>query len=127
MSVDGRTPTPRGDRYFSESQRSTGTILAGPEHVRFASLTAPDGGLLAIGRGVVGDGLLHLGLIQVAEHARRQGLARRVIAGLAGWAAGLGARGAYLQVEERNTAATALYAGLGFTTHHSYFTWVAPA
>jgi RimJ/RimL family protein N-acetyltransferase len=59
----------------------------------------------------------------VAPTARRQGLARGVVAALAGWAGQLGAHRAYLQVEERNTAATALYAGLGFTTHHSYFTW----
>jgi ribosomal protein S18 acetylase RimI-like enzyme len=37
-----------------------------------------------------------------------------------------GATRAYLQVEERNTAAVAMYAGLGFTTHHAYVTWTAP-
>jgi len=111
-------------------------ILTGPEQVRFASIssttdtgTAGSGtstGLLAIARGVVGDGWLHLALIQVARDARRQGLARRIIAGLAGWAAELGAQRAYLQVEEVNTAATTLYGRLGFTTHHSYFTRTAP-
>jgi GNAT superfamily N-acetyltransferase len=101
-------------------------VLTGPEQVRFASLTDADGAPVAIGRGVVGDGHLQLGLIQVAPQARRRGLARQVIGALAGWAGTLGARRAYLQVEERNTAATTLYGSLGFTTHHSYFTRTAP-
>ncbi len=101
-------------------------ILTGPEQVRFATIAGPDGALLAIGRGVAGDGHLHLALIQVAGHARRQGLARQVIGALAGWAGTLGAHRAYLQVEEVNTAATTLYGSLGFTTHHSYFTRTAP-
>jgi GNAT superfamily N-acetyltransferase len=102
------------------------SILTGPAQVRFASVPDEDGAPLAIARGAVTDGRLQLALIQVVPAARRQGLARQLIAALAGWAAALGAGQAYLQVEEVNTAATTLYASLGFTTHHSYFTWTAP-
>jgi N-acetylglutamate synthase len=101
-------------------------ILTGPEHVAFATIPDGEGAPLAIARGAVTDGRLHLGLVQVRPQARRQGLAQRVVGALAQWATGLGADRTYLQVEEANTAATALYARLGFTTHHSYFTWLAP-
>jgi N-acetylglutamate synthase len=101
-------------------------LTAAPE-VRFATAYV-EGTLAAIGRGaVVGGGRwLHLGLIEVRPEYRRRGLARGVTAALAGWAAQLGARGAFLQVEEHNTAAVALYAAMGFTTHHSYLTREAP-
>jgi N-acetylglutamate synthase len=42
------------------------------------------------------------------------------------WAMQHGATRAYLQVEERNTAAVALYQRLSFTTHHTYLTRKAP-
>jgi predicted GNAT family acetyltransferase len=45
---------------------------------------------------------------------------------LAQWATTIGARRAFLQVEERNEAAVALYARLGFTTHHTYVTYNRP-
>lgn len=80
--------------------------------------------LVAAGRGSVSGGGHWLGLMQidVAPHARRRGWARQVIAELARWAAAAGATDAFLQVEERNTAAVALYRRLGFRTHHSYLT-----
>jgi GNAT superfamily N-acetyltransferase len=103
-------------------------VLTAPPEVRFAS--AYDGDtLVATGRGaVVGDERrwLHLGLIEVLPAYRRRGLARRVTAALAGWAAELGATHAFLQVEERNTAAVTLYGTLGFATHHSYLTRERP-
>ncbi len=102
-------------------------ILTGPELLRFAGITDDTGALVAIGRGAVNEGYLQLSLIQVLPAARGRGLARQVIRALAGWAAETGAQHAYLQVEEVNTAATTLYASLGFTTHHSYFTRTAPA
>jgi N-acetylglutamate synthase len=101
-------------------------ILTGPEHVAFATIRDERGAPLTIARGAVTDGWLHLGLVQVRPEARRRGLAQRVVGVLADWATDLGATRTYLQVEEANTAATALYARLGFTNHHSYFTWLAP-
>ncbi|GAB3815783.1 hypothetical protein GCM10027605_63750 [Micromonospora zhanjiangensis] len=95
---------------------AAGTRPAGPE-------------LLAIGRGTVTGGGRWLGLtlIEVAPSARRRGLARQVIRALVDWADGLGATQAFLQVEESNTAAVTLYRELGFTTHHTYRTRIAPA
>jgi len=99
-------------------------VLTGPRRVRFAAAYDGDA-LVAIGRGaVVGDGnrRLHLALIEVVPSHRRRGLARRVTRALAAWGLGEGATTAFLQVEEHNTAAVALYGTLGFTTHHSYLT-----
>lgn len=101
-------------------------VLTGPALVRFASVRANDGSLLAIARGAVTGHRLHLGLIEVAPHARRLGLAKHLIRKLASWAAGLplpdAAYTAYLQVEEANEPAVALYTKLGFGTHHTYET-----
>ncbi|MFI7437695.1 GNAT family N-acetyltransferase [Micromonospora haikouensis] len=102
-------------------------VLTAVGQVRFAHVYA-DGALLAVGRGTVtGDGRwLGLSLIEALPHARRQGLATHVIRALADWGATLGASGAFLQVEQRNTPAVTLYRRLGFTTHHTYLTRVAP-
>ncbi|GHJ05825.1 N-acetyltransferase [Micromonospora humidisoli] len=102
-------------------------ILTAVARVRFAQVYA-DGRLLATGRGTVtGQGRwLGLSLIEVTPSARRQGLAARVIRALAEWGAAEGATHAFLQVEQRNTAAVTLYRKLGFTTHHTYLTRVAP-
>ncbi|MGN9779119.1 GNAT family N-acetyltransferase [Micromonospora sp. H33] len=102
-------------------------VLTAVAQVRFAEVYAGDT-LVAVGRGTVtaGGRWLGLSLIEVLPQARRQGLARRVIHALAGWGAAAGATDAFLQVEQRNTAAVALYRALGFTTHHTYLTRVAP-
>jgi ribosomal protein S18 acetylase RimI-like enzyme len=42
------------------------------------------------------------------------------VGALARWAGQAGAETAYLQVESTNAAAVALYAKLGFRTHHRY-------
>ena len=57
--------------------------------------------------------------IDVAPAHRRRGLAREVMAALVDWAAERGASTAYLQVLADNAPALALYAGLGFRTHHT--------
>ncbi|MFD6564364.1 GNAT family N-acetyltransferase [Micromonospora profundi] len=102
-------------------------VLTAVDQVRFAHVYA-HGTLVAIGRGTVtGQGRwLGLSLIEVLPAVRRQGLARRVIDALAEWGASAGATDVFLQVEQRNTAAVALYRRLGFTTHHTYLTRVAP-
>ncbi|WCN80709.1 GNAT family N-acetyltransferase [Micromonospora sp. LH3U1] len=102
-------------------------VLTAVDQVRFAHVYA-DGTLVAVGRGTVtGQGRwLGLSLIEVLPVVRRQGLGRRVIHELAAWGVSSGATHAFLQVEQRNMAAVALYQRLGFTTHHTYLTRVAP-
>ncbi|MDH6465184.1 ribosomal protein S18 acetylase RimI-like enzyme [Micromonospora sp. A200] len=102
-------------------------VLTAVGRVRFAHVYA-DGTLVAIGRGTVtGRGRwLGLSLIEVVPEARRRGLAGRVVRALVDWGVAEGATHAFLQVEQRNTAAVTLYRGLGFTTHHTYLTRVAP-
>ncbi|MEU5787763.1 GNAT family N-acetyltransferase [Micromonospora purpureochromogenes] len=102
-------------------------VLTAVDRVRFAHVYA-DGTLVAIGRGTVtGRGRwLGLSLIEVVPEARRRGLAGRVVRALVDWGVAEGATHAFLQVEQRNTAAVTLYRALGFTTHHTYLTRVAP-
>ncbi|WFE94663.1 GNAT family N-acetyltransferase [Micromonospora sp. WMMD987] len=103
-------------------------VLTAVDRVRFAQVYA-DGTLVAMARGTVtGQGRwLGLSLIEVAPQVRRQGLATRVVRELAGWGVVEGATHAFLQVEQRNTEAVSLYRRLGFTTHHTYLTRVAPS
>ncbi|MCW3841393.1 GNAT family N-acetyltransferase [Micromonospora yasonensis] len=102
-------------------------VLTAVAKIRFATVYA-DGRLVAVGRGTVtGQGRwLGLTLIEVVPEARRQGLAGRVIRSLVDWGRAEGATHAFLQVEQHNAPAVALYRGLGFTTHHTYLTRVAP-
>lgn len=102
-------------------------VLTAVDQVRFAHGYV-DGMLVAVGRATVtGQGRwLGLSLIEVSPEARRQGLARQVIDELAAWGVSAGAMRVFLQVEQHNTAAVALYQRLGFVTHHTYLTRVAP-
>jgi ribosomal protein S18 acetylase RimI-like enzyme len=103
-------------------------LLTAVREVRFAEVYADTGELLAIARGTVTGAGQYFGifLVEVVPAARRRGLARQVIGALAGWAGQLGATTAFLQVEEHNRVALALYQRLGFTAHHRYLTRTAP-
>jgi GNAT superfamily N-acetyltransferase len=115
------TPTPQWEAaYRARGVPPVGRrILTAPDTVTFASLLEA-GTIVAIGRGVVLDGWLGVAAVEVLPAYRRHGFARRVMAALAGWGAGHGARRCYVQVEAGNVPALALYAGLGFTRHHRY-------
>jgi ribosomal protein S18 acetylase RimI-like enzyme len=128
-------PAPAPDWLEMVTRRKNGLppaamhVLTTPPLVRFAAVRAGDGALLAAARGAVTANRLHLGLVEVAPRARRRGLARHLTRQLAAWAAGLGeaaAHTAYLQVVAGNEPAVALYARLGFGTHHTYTTRTAP-
>jgi ribosomal protein S18 acetylase RimI-like enzyme len=92
----------------------------------FASIRR-GGGTVAIGRIAVADGWGGLSAVAVHPGHRRTGLATAITAALAGAAAGQGAASLYLQVEEDNEAARALYTRRGFTGHHGYHYRIAPA
>jgi N-acetylglutamate synthase len=112
-------------------------ILTGVRTARYAGIYSDgdddggddDGRALAVGRGVIADEFpewLGISLVTVDPRHRRRRLGRAIVDTLIGWAVETGAARAYLQVEAHNAAAVAMYAGLGFTTHHAYVTWTAP-
>lgn len=104
-------------------------ILTGVPDLVFAHVRDADGGLVAIARGAVTgpERWLGISLLQTAPAARRRGVGRHVLRGLARWAVQRGSTRAYLQVEERNAAAVALYGKAGFATHHTYLTRERPS
>jgi GNAT superfamily N-acetyltransferase len=93
---------------------------------RFA-LLAVDGALAALAYGALHDGLLCYESVVTDPRHRRQGLARRVIGALAGWARDSGADSVCLQVAADNTPARALYAGFGLREQYRYHYRRAPA
>jgi N-acetylglutamate synthase len=99
--------------------RPARAVLADHPRVRFAELH-DDGGLVAIGRVAVDERWAGISAVVVEPAARRRGIATAVVRSLFGQAWELGARRAYLQVEEDNDAAIRLYERIGFTTHHRY-------
>ncbi len=74
----------------------------------------------AIGRCVVDGRWAGFMAVEVAPEHRRRGLATAVMAALARRALDEGASAAWLQVEEDNEGARALYDGMGFAPHHRY-------
>jgi GNAT superfamily N-acetyltransferase len=75
---------------------------------------------LAIGRAVAADGFVGIFAMQTLAEARRRGYARRILHALLRWGARRGASRAYLQVEETNVPARALYDEYGFETSYVY-------
>jgi N-acetylglutamate synthase len=69
---------------------------------------------------------LGLRAIEVSPDRRREGLGLAIVAALLEWGAQRGASTAYLQVLGGNAPALALYARLGFRTHHAYRYLAAP-
>ena len=74
----------------------------------------------AVGLGVAQAGWLGLFAMRTQPHQRQRGLARAVLVALARHARARGEARLYLQVEEDNTPARALYTRAGFTLHHPY-------
>ncbi|MEE1927734.1 GNAT family N-acetyltransferase [Streptomyces sp. TRM 70351] len=101
-------------------------VLGGGPSVWFAAIGGAQDGPAAIGRCVVDGRWAGFSAVEVDPGHRRGGLATAVMAALADRALAEGASAAHLQVETGNTAARALYGGLGFAPHHSYHHYRAP-
>lgn len=99
---------------------------AGPS-VWFATVPGDgEGAPAAIGRCVVDGRWAGFAAVEVDPARRRQGLATAVMAALARKALDEGASAAWLQVDEDNAGARALYARMGFAMHHAYHHYGAP-
>lgn len=102
-------------------------VLEGGPSVWFATVPGREGGPpAAIGRCVVDGRWAGFAAVEVAPERRREGLATRVMAALAGQALKEGASAGWLQVETDNTGARRLYDALGFTAHHAYHHYRSP-
>ncbi len=100
-------------------------VLTSAPWQAFASIRAA-GQTIAIGRVAAASGWAGLTAIEVAPGHRRRGLATVVTAALAARAVAQGAAHLYLQVEDDNQAARALYGRIGFAAHHDYHYRIAP-
>ncbi|MFJ9725566.1 GNAT family N-acetyltransferase [Streptomyces sp. NPDC101209] len=101
-------------------------VLGSGPSVWFATVPG-DGAPAAIGRCVVDGRWASFAAVEVDPALRRRGLATTVLAALARRALDEGASAAWLQVEEDNAGARALYAGMGFAAHHAYHHYREPA
>ncbi|MBP2707510.1 GNAT family N-acetyltransferase [Microbispora sp. RL4-1S] len=86
---------------------------------------APRAGLFAkgatgLGAAIVEDGWTGVFCLATHPDHRREGVAKAIMAAAALWSQERGAPRLYLQVEEDNAPALALYYGLGFTLSHRY-------
>lgn len=88
----------------------------------FASVRE-EGEAVAVGAGAFGHGFLSIHGMRTRQARRGEGLAGRVLAALGAAARARGVERAFLQVEEGNAPARALYARAGFTFAWRYFYW----
>ncbi|MCW2505301.1 MAG: family N-acetyltransferase [Actinomycetia bacterium] len=102
-------------------------VLRTGEHRRFASVLDEHGDTIAVARVALNDGWIGLTAVEVAPAHRRRGLATHLLRAAAEYAVQHAADSAYLQVEDSNDAAQALYGRAGFTVHHTYRYLRAPA
>lgn len=93
-----------------------------PAPVAFATLDL-EGRACAVGVCAVEGEWAGLSAMRTLAHARRQGLARRLIGALHAFATEAGASRGYLQVEAENAPAIALYRAMGFAPEYAYRHW----
>ncbi|MGW7095230.1 GNAT family N-acetyltransferase [Streptomyces sp. NPDC054874] len=114
------TPGPHVLRVLGSGPSVWFATVAGYTGDTAAPDTDPAAPPAAIGRCVVDGRWAGFMAVEVAPEQRRRGLATTVMAALARRALDEGASAAWLQVEEDNEGARALYDGMGFAAHHSY-------
>jgi GNAT superfamily N-acetyltransferase len=104
-----------------EHRQAASAVLGGPEDQAFVLARHTGSGRVAgVARVPFHDGWAGLFGVHVEEADRRLGLGSALTAAAARLAADRGVLSVYLQVEDPNTPALALYERLGFTTHHRY-------
>ena len=101
-------------------------VLEGPDEVGFVSVVEDDV-VVAKGRVATDGDWAGITDVWVSPEHRRRGLALVVVDAMLSWSAERGAGTAYLQVRGDNAPGLALYAGLGFRTHHTYRYLAAPS
>jgi GNAT superfamily N-acetyltransferase len=101
-----------------------GVLTAAPS--LYASATDSRGDIIGIARGSIVGAWLFVNAMSVAESHRRKGVAHTLLRALADEVAALPVRHVFLQVEDSNAPARALYEKIGFELHHSYVYRVAP-
>jgi ribosomal protein S18 acetylase RimI-like enzyme len=114
-------------RQSGDKRDADAALLAIVSRIRlpaaFATLVL-EGEPAGFGLVVAERGMAEIGSIVVDGRHRGRGLGRGLMQGLLAAAAALGAARAFLQVEERNAPALALYRGLGFRPVYRYDTLV---
>jgi ribosomal protein S18 acetylase RimI-like enzyme len=115
---------------ITEQEPAFRDLLTRHENTVFVELVV-DERVVATGRGAVdtddrGTTWLGISAVEVDPGHRRHGLARAIVVALHEWALERGAARSYLQVRIDNTAAVALYEGLGYYVHHDYRYRYAP-
>lgn len=96
--------------------------LSRSPHVVYASVQE-DGQAVAAGTASLSQGWASIHGMRTAANCRGRGLAARVLAGLADAATAQGLERVFLQVEEDNRSALALYGRAGFSTVWRYHYW----
>lgn len=99
--------------------------LSRSAHVVYAHVEE-DGQSVAAGTAALSQGWASIHGMRTVLARRGQGLAARILGGLADTATRRGLERVFLQVEEGNTAALALYARAGFATAWRYHYWRRP-
>lgn len=98
----------------------TEQVLTGSPGQLFASTSAGDGSITSIARMSVHPGWAGIHALWVDPAQRRQGLGRTLVEAIALLAGQHRMASLFLQVEDDNEPAIALYGSLGFTSHHTY-------
>jgi len=112
----------RGERPPPVSRR----LLKSAPWQAFGSVVL-DGRTVAIGRVAIAAGWAGLTAVEVAPDYRRRGLGMTITRALVAAAVARGGvAGLYLQVDDANAAARALYHQAGFTDHHAYHYRASP-
>lgn len=95
-------------------------VLSAPREQAFLVARDAAGGILGVARASFDDGWVGLYGVHVAPEHRRRGIGGALTAAAGRLAVERGVSLAYLQVEESNHGAIALYEQAGMTTHHHY-------